>query len=104
MGNQQRRLLLERDPTKRPYVPSEKNPERPVSTRDRVDEIRKFYRKETMRIERASRETVESWLPELFQLAVGTGWRITRIGPFCLLVWPLLLVGVIFRRVDRRYE
>jgi integrase len=98
------RLLLERDATRGYDTPAEKNPERPVATHDRVDAIRGKYRQVTMRIERgAKRETVESWLPELFELAVGTGRRITAIcslrvedleldrtkgAPHGAIVWP----------------
>jgi integrase len=75
------RLLLERDPTRGFEIPDEKNPKRPVATHDRVDAIRKHYRKIRMRIERgAKRETVDSYLPEVFEIVVGTG---RRIGAVC---------------------
>lgn len=77
------RLLLERDPTRGHHVVAEKNPNRPVATHDRADAIRKVYRQMTMRIERGSnRETVESYLPEIFEILVGTG---RRIAPVCAL-------------------
>lgn len=77
------RLLLDRDPTRGLEFPREKNPKRPVATHDRVDAIREVYRKITMRVERGgSRETVESWLPEIFEIVVGTG---RRISPVCAL-------------------
>lgn len=71
---------MERDPTRGFEMPREKNPKRPVATHDRVDAIRKVYRQVTMRIERgAKRESVESWLPEIFEVAVGTGRRISAV-------------------------
>ncbi len=98
------RLLLESDPTVGFVVPKEKNPARPVATHDRVDAIRKHYRTPRMRIERGrKREWVESYLPELFELAVGSGRRIsaicslragdvelepTRQAPWGAIVWP----------------
>jgi len=74
------RLLLERDPTRGYELPTEKNPARPVAADDRVDAIRKVYRSITMRISRGSKqETVESYLPEIFEIAVGTGRRISAV-------------------------
>ncbi|MFC1531126.1 tyrosine-type recombinase/integrase [Gemmatimonadota bacterium] len=98
------RFLLERDPTRGLDVPREKNPKRPVATHDRVDAIRKVYRRPTMRSERAGkRYQVESYLPEIFEVVVGTGRRITAVcslrsesvdlvpteeAPWGAIVWP----------------
>lgn len=74
------RLLLERDPTRGLEIPKEKNPNRPTATHDRVDAIREHYRKPTMRLERGGeREKVESYLPEVFEIVVGTGRRIGAV-------------------------
>ena len=98
------RLLLDRDPTRGLAMPREKNPLRPVATHDRVDAIREHYRKPTMRIERGGkREVVESYLPEVFEIVVGTGRRISAVcglrfedldlepsaeAPWGAIVWP----------------
>jgi integrase len=102
--DEQGRLLMERDPTRGLAMPKEKNPNRPVATHDRVDAIRKVYRKITMCVERGgTRETVESYLPELFEIIVGTGRRISAVcglrsedleletmekTPWGAIVWP----------------
>jgi integrase len=45
-----------------------------------VDAIRKVYRQVKMRVQRGlQRVSVESYLPELFEIGVGTGRRITAI-------------------------
>lgn len=98
------RLLLDRDPTRGLTMPRERNPNRPVATHDRVDAIRKQYRKPTMRIERGGkRNVVESYLPEVFEIVVGTGRRISAVcglryedldlepsaeAPWGAIVWP----------------
>lgn len=51
-----------------------------MATHDRVDAIREVYRRPTMRIEQGgTRERVESYLPEVFEIVVGTGRRITPV-------------------------
>jgi integrase len=76
-------LLMESDPTRGLELPKEKNPNRPVATHDRIDAIRKVYREVGMRIEWGrKREKVESYLPEIFEIVVGTG---RRISPVCKL-------------------
>lgn len=96
--------VLERDPTRGYDIPKEKNPERNVATHDRVDAIREHYRTPTMRIEWNGRqEEVESFLPEIFEIVVGTGRRIgavcslryedlelepTPAAPWGAIVWP----------------
>lgn len=98
------RLLLGSDPTRGLEIPKEANPSRPVATHDRVDAIRAVYRDVTMRLERDSdRQQVESWLPEIFELVVGTGRRISAVcalrvenlerertpkAPHGAIVWP----------------
>ena len=74
------RLLMESDPTRGLDAPHEKNPSRYVATHNRVDAIRKVYRNMTMRVLRAGkRHEVESYLPELFEIMVGTGRRIGAV-------------------------
>lgn len=97
-------LLLERDPTRGLKTPHERNPAREVATHDRVDAIRKVYRRVKMRTQRAfRRELVESYLPEIFEIVVGTGRRINAVcslkvedldlkrtaeAPWGAIVWP----------------
>lgn len=69
-------LLLDRDPTRGLALPKEKNPARPVATHDRVDAMRKVYRDVLMQV---SGRLVESFLPEIFEIAVGTGRRISAV-------------------------
>lgn len=74
------RLLMREDPTRGRTIPTERNPKRPVATHDRVDAIRKVYREVTMRVERGGkRQRVESYLPEIFEIVVGTGRRISAV-------------------------
>jgi integrase len=72
-------LLLDQDPTKGLEIPSEKNPARPVATHDRVDAIRAVYHEPRMMRGGAA---VETYLPELFEIIVGTG---RRVGAVCAL-------------------
>lgn len=97
-------LLLERDPTRGREIPKEKNPTRPVATTDRVEAVREVYRDVEMRLERGGkRERVESYLPEIFEIVVGTGRRISAVcslrfedldldrtpkAPHGAIVWP----------------
>lgn len=74
------RKLLDSDPTAGLSLPIEQNPRRPLATHDRVDRIREHYHKPTMRVERdGRRERVESYLPEIFDVVVGTGRRISAV-------------------------
>lgn len=74
------RLLLREDPTRGREIPKEKNPSRPVASHDRVDAIREVYRQVTMRVQReGERQEVESYLPEIFEIVVGTGRRISAV-------------------------
>lgn len=74
------RPLLRQDPTRGLDIPKEKNPTQPVATHDRVEKIREHYHKPTMRLERGGqRERVESYLPEIFEIVVGTGRRISAV-------------------------
>jgi integrase len=94
------RLLLERDPTRGLEIPREKNPARPVASHDRVDAIRAVYRDVQMRV---GGKLVESYLPELFEIVVGTGRRVSAVcalrmedldlgpserAPWGAIVWP----------------
>lgn len=73
-------LLMEQDPTRGLGIPKEKNPSRPVATHDRVDAIRKVYRQVKMYVEWGEkRKPVESFLPEIFEIVVGTGRRISAV-------------------------
>jgi hypothetical protein len=49
------RLLLDGDPTRGLQVPAEKNPNRPVTSHDRVDAIRAVYGGVTTRVEGGAR-------------------------------------------------
>ncbi len=97
------RLLLNSDPTRGYDAPVEKNPNRPLASHDRVDAIRRVHQRITMRSRGAKGETVESWLPEIFEVVVGTGRRIaavrslrvadldlerTAAAPHGAIVWP----------------
>lgn len=74
------RLLLERDPTRGLAIPKESNPSRPVATHDRVDAIRKHYRTPRMEIIwHGKRKKVETYLPEIFEIVVGAGRRISAV-------------------------
>lgn len=74
------RLLLERDPTRGLEIPKETNPSRPVATHDRVDAIREHYREPRMEvIWHGKRKKVETYLPEIFEVVVGTGRRISAV-------------------------
>jgi hypothetical protein len=74
------RLLLEHDPTRGLPVPREMNPERPVATHDRVDAIREHYHKPLMVTRwHAERELRETYLPEVFEIIVGTGRRVRTV-------------------------
>ena len=82
----------------------ERNPAREVATHDRVDAIRKVCRQVKVRVQRGfQRVSVESYLPELFEIGVGTGRRIAAIyslrvedldlertaeAPWGAIVWP----------------
>lgn len=73
-------LLMEDDPTRGLELPEEKNPSRPVATHDRVDAIRDVYEQVEMRVEwDGERRMVESYLPEIFEIVVGTGRRISAV-------------------------
>lgn len=93
-------LLLERDPTRGLDMPKEKNPARPVATHDRVDAIRSVYHRVQMQV---GGRLVESYLPEVFEIVVGTGRRISAVcslrmedleldpterTPWGAIVWP----------------
>lgn len=58
-------------------VPVEKNPRRPVATRDRYEAIRAVTDDVTMRTAPGCRE--RSWLSEVFDLAMATGRRLSAI-------------------------
>ena len=97
-------LLLDRDPSRGLHVPRERNPERPVATHDRVEAIRAVYRDVPMRVHDGKDwRLAESHLPELFEIVVGTGRRIsavcalrvedldlhqTQMAPWGAIVWP----------------
>jgi len=98
-----KRYLMQSDPTCGLELPEVKTPARPVATHDRVDAIREVYRQPTMRLERGGREKVESYLPEVFEIVVGTGRRISAVcqlrvedleletaerTPWGAIVWP----------------
>jgi len=74
------RLLMERDPTRGLEIPREANPSRPVATHDRVDALRPHLSKPRMEvIWQGKREKRETYLPEIFEIVVGTGRRISAV-------------------------
>jgi len=94
------RRLLREDPTVGLEIPKEKNPARPVATHDRVDRIREVYREPRMQY---GGELVETYLPEIFELVVGTGRRVSAVcglrfedldlertegAPYGAITWP----------------
>jgi integrase len=97
-------LLFTENPMQGLPIPKELNPNRPVATTERVQAIREQAPKVRMRVEwNGRREYVESFLPEIFDLAVETGRRIgaicrlrtedlrlepTDTEPFGCVVWP----------------
>lgn len=70
-------------------VPKEKNPNRPVATADRADAIREVYDEVTMAVTwgekrradgtRRNRRKVPSHLPAIFEIACGTGRRLSAV-------------------------
>jgi len=98
------RLLLERDPTRGLEIPKESNPSRPVATHDRVDALRPHLSTPRMEvIWNKKRRKVETYLPEIFEIVVGTGRRISAVcslrvedleldrtpkAPHGAIVWP----------------
>lgn len=62
------------------YDIEEGNPKRPVATHNRVDAIREVYHEPRMRVDwGGERRYVESYLPEIFEIVVGTGRRISAV-------------------------
>lgn len=93
-------FLLDEDPTRGLKVPKEKNPARPVATHERADAIRGVYRDVKMQV---GGKLIESYLPELFEVVIGTGRRVsavcqlkvedldleaTEAAPWGAIVWP----------------
>lgn len=79
------RFLLEEDPSVGFDLPKERNPRRPVATHDRVDAIRAVYDEIQMHLgwegppEARRRVMAETYLPQIFELVVGTGRRIGAV-------------------------
>ena len=72
--------LLQEDPTRGFSFPREVNPKRPVASHDRVDAIRKVCRQVRMEVNwGGKRRKVQTYLPEVFELVVGTGSRIGAV-------------------------
>ncbi len=93
-------FLLKTDPLKGLEIPHGKNPKRPVATRDRYEAIR--TRTDDVRMEirwEGRREDQQSYLSEVFDLAMATGRRISSVcqlrnddlqldrGPFGFVRW-----------------
>lgn len=73
--------LLREDPTRGLPVPREKNPRRPIATRDRYEALRAVSDRVTTEAHQDGRRVeVRSHLSELLDLAVGTGRRIGAIS------------------------
>lgn len=81
--------LLEQNVCRGFKVPKERNPKRPVATADRADAIREVYGQVTMAVtwgeergedgKRRKRKKVPSHLPTIFEIACGTGRRLSAI-------------------------
>lgn len=72
--------LLNENPTRGFDVPKEKNPNRPIATDERVDAIREVADRVEMEVSWSDdRKTVRSHFPELFEVMVGTGRRISAV-------------------------
>ena len=98
------KYLLDGNPTRGLSLPREKNPKRPVASHDRADAVRQKYREPIMRVVcLGRRERAETYLPEIFEIVVGTGRRITPVcrlrtedlaleptdgAPWGAIVWP----------------
>lgn len=65
---------------KRKHIPEDSNPRRPIATQDRVEAIREVYNQPKMQVAwSGDMRKVDSFLPPIFELAVGTGRRIGAI-------------------------
>ena len=95
------RYLMRENPARGFPVPTERNPRRPVATDDRFDKVRAVAAQVTMLVgPKTSPQIAPSCLPELLDLAHGTGRRISAIcslryedlrlsdGPHGSIRWP----------------
>ncbi|MFQ5888817.1 MAG: tyrosine-type recombinase/integrase [Gemmatimonadota bacterium] len=74
------RYLLRENPVRGYEIPTEKNPRRPVATRDRYEALREVTDHVTMETRwEGRREVRRSYLSELLDIAVGTGRRLSAI-------------------------
>lgn len=74
------RYLMRENPVRGVKVPKEKNPRRPVATRDRYEKLRAKSDEVMMEVQWAGEtEEVRSHLSELLDLAVGTGRRLSAL-------------------------
>jgi integrase len=74
------RYLMRENPARGYEMPVEKNPRRPVATRDRFDALRAISDAHAMSVgRRGTRLRARSYLSELLDIAAGTGRRINAI-------------------------
>jgi len=74
------RLLLRLDPTAGREIPKPRNPKRNCASHDRVEKIREAVGSISMRVEWGGRrEVLPSYLAEIFEIAIGTGRRISAV-------------------------
>jgi len=93
--------LLSENPVRGYPRPKEKNPKRPVASLDRIDAIRRVAGDVTMEVlQGKKRLQVRTHLPEIFEVVVGTGRRVSAVrqlrysdlrlheGPYGSILWP----------------
>lgn len=93
--------LIDTVKVKRKHLPEDPNPRRKVATQERVEAIREVYREPQMQVTWGGEvRKIQSFLPAVFELAVGTGRRISAIrtikysqlhldeGPHGKIFWP----------------
>ena len=92
--------LMRENPVRGFEVPSEKNPRRPVATRDRFEAVRKVANQIVMQTRWGKRTKERSHLSELLDIVDGTGRRISAVckltyddlrfdrGPYGSIRWP----------------
>ena len=78
------RYLMRENPVRGYELPVEKNPRRPIATRDRFEALREVSDRHTMySASRGSQLRRRSYLSELLDMADGTGRRIRAICSLC---------------------
>src|SRR5687768_9963671 len=72
-------VLMRENPVRGFAAPAERNPARPVATLDYFEKLRLASESQTMEIRGKKIVKVSSYLPELLDIASGTGRRISAI-------------------------